>query len=214
MRTINVKLFNFSELSEEAKVKACEEYRNRGYEPVWTAENRQTLEAFEKIFPINVTNWSYGGRGEGVSFSIIGEHIEEVSGQRLATYLWNNYARDLFKGKYYGCVEVKKLVKHKRVKNPKDYKNGNFFNPYYSAITLDNSCVLTGYYLDNEILDPIYEFLDNPTKGTTFEDLLNDCFNAWIKACNDDVESQNTDEYIGEHMEANDYEFEEDGTIH
>lgn len=207
MREITTKLFTFEELSDEAKQKAIEQYRDRGYEPAWTEENRQTLEAFENVFPIKVSNWSYGGRGEGVTFSIISDHIEEVSGQRLATYLWNNYGRDLFKGRYYSTPMRSCPV-------DKEHPAGLTYKKRYSKIMLDNSCVLTGYCLDDDILKPIYDFLNKPTKGITFSDLMEDCFDAWIKACNNDIEYQNSDEYITEHFHANEYEFEEDGTIH
>ncbi len=213
MRIIELKLLKFNELSDEAKQTAIENYRNKGYEPAWTEENRQTLEAFEEVFPIQISKWSYGGRGEGVIYSIVGDHIEDVSGQRLATYLWNNYRRDLFKGKYYG--HLSESDKHgNKIPVSKEHPIGKRHVKRYSKIILDTTCVLTGYYMDDVILKPIYEFLERPIKGVTFSDLLDDCFDAWIKGCNDDIEHQNSDEYIAEHLEANDYEFTSDGNTY
>ena len=220
MRTIELKLYKFEELSEEAKQKAIEDWRSNDTEIAWASENRQTMEKFAEIFPIKVTNWSYGGCGEGVSFRFTADdYIEELSGQRLATYIWNNYKSDLFKGKYYHSQKFgltdHRLI-HRRVKSKQITTNcpnkGKWSNSYYSGIFIETSCVLTGYYMDDVILDPIYKFLDKPT-NQNFRELLEDCFNEWIKACNQDVEWQNSDKYIIETIEANGYEFTEDGTL-
>lgn len=102
MRTITTTVYQFSELSDKAKENAIEKYRNSDREYFWLEENRETMEKFAELFPIKVTNWSYGGRGEGVSFtSSMDGAVEELTGQRLATYLWNNYKKDLFNGKFY-----------------------------------------------------------------------------------------------------------------
>ena len=65
--------------------------------------------------------------------------------------------------------------------------------------------------MDNEILAPIFDFMRKPNNNTSFKDLLNDCFEAWVTACNNDIDSQNSDEYISENLESNDYEYTEDG---
>lgn len=214
MKIIKTEVYSFEELSDEAKQKAVEDHRDlcSGDQPAWSAENRQTMEKFSEIFPIKVTNWSYGERSEGVSFHFEAEdYIEELSGFRLAKYLWNNYKGNLFKGKFYGNLKTNEFVKHKRIKSSELYKNGNRFNPYYSAIKLDSSCVLTGYFMDDNILGPIYDFLNKPT-NINFRDLLEDCYFEWIKACNADIEWQNSNEYLSEELINNRYEFEEDGS--
>lgn len=221
MRTIETKLYQFEELSEESKQRAIEKWRSEDTEIAWASENRDTMEKFAEIFPIKVTDWSYGGRGEGVSFRFTCDDcIEELSGQRLATYIWNNYKSDLFKGKYYHSQKFgltdHRLI-HRRVKSKQITNNcpnkGKWSNSYYSGLFLETSCVLTGYCMDDDILDPIYKFLDKPS-NQTFRDLLENCFDEWIKACNRDIDWQNSDEYISETISANDYEFEEDGTRH
>lgn len=213
MKTIELKLYEFDELSEKSKQIAIEHYRNVNNEYFWADDNKSSMEKFAEIFPIKITHWCYGERGEGVSFHFTArDEVEELSGWRLVSYLWNNYKNELFKGKYYGDAHVKKIIRHNRIKNPKDYKNGNFGNPYYSAITLDNSCVLTGYCMDNDILGPIYDFM-NKADNRTFKDLLDDCFSAWITACNEDVEYQDSDEFISEELQSSDDLFTEDGKV-
>lgn len=200
MRTKTIGIYKFEELSPKAKQSAIDAYRAKGYQPAWTDENFDTLRAFEKVFPIKITNSSYGDRGEGVTFhftdySTSCEVIEELSGQRLATYIWNNYRGHLYKGKYYSNKPV----------------GSNNHRSRHSKIQLETSCVLTGYCIDDDILDPIYAFLKKPLATTTFRHLLEDCFDAWVKACNADIEWQDSDEYISDYLIANDYEFTEDG---
>jgi hypothetical protein len=219
MKTVKVKVFSLSELSEKAQQRAHDDYQSTHDEIAWSDENRQTLEAFEKVFPIQITDWSYGGRGEGVTFrSDMDGKVEELSGVRLATYLWNNYKNQLFEEKYYKSWQTLTRVSHKKVKSEKMTKETGWTNPEvlgkywnkYKGLQLEHSCVLTGYCMDDEILDPIYAFLDKP-RNINFLDLLEECFDAWIKACNRDVDYQNSFEYFEKEAEANDYEFLESG---
>lgn len=206
MRQETITILKFDELSYEAKQTAIENYRNKDYELAWADENRQSMEEFSKIFPIKVTDWCYGIGGEGVTFRFEVDHdeVEELSGWRLAAKLWTNYKDDLFKGKYYSSSFRPHPV-------TKEHPAGITYTKRYSKIFLENSCVLTGYCMDDNILGPIYDFLDKPT-NQTFRDLLEDCFHEWIKACNADIEWQNSDEYIsGNLVLANEYEFTEDG---
>ncbi len=211
MKTIQVNIYTFSELSEDAKQRAIETWRNDTQEYAWQDENKESMEAFARVFPIAVTEWSYGGRGEGVYFRFETERdeIEELSGQRLAIYLWNNYRRELYKGKYYGRLSLRDK-NGKKIRKSKEFPIGQRHVIRHSKIILDTCCVFTGYCMDDALTDNIYAFMDKPD-ARTFRDLLEDCFSQWIKACNADIEWQNSDEYISETIEANDYEFDEDG---
>jgi hypothetical protein len=220
MRTIRTKVYTFNELNETAKERAIENYRNSNTDFFWADENRQSMEKFAEIFPIKVTDWSYGGRGEGVYFRFETDHseIEELSGQRLANYLWNNYKGEIYSKKYYslkGLGLTNERLKHKRVISKQITNScpnkGKWSNSYYSAITIEKyNCPLTGYCMDNELLDEIWKFMDKPD-NRDFKELLQDCFDSWIKACNNDIEEQNSDEYIADYLAGNEYEFTQDG---
>lgn len=184
-RTIRTKVYKFDALSDEAKKKAIDRYRRQTLEHgfTWDDDNNKTLEEFMKLFPVK-SNW----RGNGLMFSG-GDDIKKLSGWRLATYLWNNYRSALFSGKYYS-------------KNLKGRK---------SKCQIEHSCELTGYAMDEAILQPVYEYMNRPT-GMDFEDLMMDCFESWRIAVEHDHEFQLSDEYIKEEIEANEYEFLKDGT--
>ena len=63
---------------------------------------------------------------------------------------------------------------------------------------------------DYDILKPLHEFLKNPIE-TDLETILSDCLEEWRIAVKNDYESQQEDEYISEHLIANEYEFTEEG---
>jgi len=160
MKTVELKIYSFDELSESAKQKAID--NNRPEEIFWSEENRETMEKFAAIFPITVKDWSYGGPGSGVSFSFDEtDEIEELTGWRLATYLWNNYRKQIFQGKYYGRLSPTD-AKGNKIEVSKAHPIGQRHVIRHSRIILQTSCVLTGYYMDDVILEPIYSFLGKP----------------------------------------------------
>jgi hypothetical protein len=52
MKTIEVTLYKFSELSEDAQKKACNDYAAKGYQFNWQDENNDTLEKFCDLFDV------------------------------------------------------------------------------------------------------------------------------------------------------------------
>lgn len=192
MKTKTINVYSVNELSDKAKQRAFEKWCQEDDYP-WNEENSKALRKFEEIFPVDVRDFEYGYR-KNIDWKYTGEeNIGELNGSRLATYIQNHYGSALFRPKYIGHLEGK----------PK-------FTPVYSRVQKENSCVLTGYYIDNSILGPIYEFLKKPT-NTTFKDLLGDCLESWLSACENDYEGYFSLESFLDHAEANEYEFDVDG---
>lgn len=197
MQTITIKLYKLEELSNKAQDHAHSEWL-QGFDNPWASENEDTLEAFAELFPVKIKSWSYGSTsgGDNVSFDMTcDDAIAEMSSLRLAKYIWNNYGDKLFKPKfiYGGTVSAE-------------------MKSYRSKVQREASCVLTGYCMDETILEPIYDFLKKPST-LTFKELIEDCFYQWVKACADDLEYQASFEAFRESCEANEYLFEEDGTL-
>lgn len=196
MRTIEVNIFGINELSDKAKEKAWMKWQEKADYP-WADENRNTMREFEKIFPIKVTNWEYGYRNDYDFEMTCEDIITELEGFRLQKYIWNNYRTQIFKGKY---------------RSKGEYVDGKYqYKSRRSRIQTTDSCVLTGYYIDDDILGPVYEYLNDRKPNKDFKELMNDCLDAWIKACESDYDACFTLEYFIDHAEANDYEFTEDG---
>ena len=151
-------LYRITELSEEAKEKAHTEWLCNRYFYGWTHENRQTLDTFCERFGIVCRNWRYDACNYSYDYRSRQEDcIDGLNGWRLAAYLMNNHWNDLYTPKYFW-------------KGTKGRK---------SRIFVDACCPLTGYYIDNCILDPIYQFLKSPTENITFDCLMNECLDSF-----------------------------------
>jgi hypothetical protein len=76
---------------------------------------------------------------------------------------------------------------------------------------LSGDCPFTGYCGDECFLDPLREFMARPSEETTWEELARDCLHSGFMGGKDDFASQETDEYISDHIQANGYEYDENG---
>lgn len=210
MKTIEIKILTFEELSQEAKETAIQQFRERQQHDFIYEDARATVEAFNKVFNIEE------GRRSWLDYSIshIEDNILELSGIRLRTYIINNFYNDIFKPKFIKSLKNTE-ARHRNVKN-KTYKNGNKSAFYYSAINVSiDGCPLTGMCYDYDMLKPIYEFLEfkdiEKCKNTTFADLIEDCFYTIKKTIENEIEYRESDEGIIEEIESQNLEFTEDG---
>lgn len=208
METKTINIFTFDELTEEAKEKAIEKFRSND-DYFWDDDNRKVLDEFEKNFPVNIGTWEYGYH-KYINFTMESfendEQVLEFTGQRLATWLWNNYKDVLYKGKYYS----KGNYTYVNPENVNDYKYE--YKQRYSRVLLEENC-LTGYCVGYDILKPLHDFIKKPNNSDTFESLLNDCLESWLDSCHKDYEYSQSDEAITETIEANEYYFDEEGEL-
>jgi hypothetical protein len=203
-QTQTITLYKYDELDYSAQQKALAEFGSHEY--LHDEENEDTLKAFAQVFPVKIKDWSYDQWRGNVSFEFTGDtEIEDLKGIRLMTYLYNNYFRYLFKGKYYSLWS-------KTEKSPHNPQYGKL-KSRHSKVTFNNDCVFTGYCMDHDTLEPIYKFLKQPDKHTTFYELMNDCLQSWAKAASNDMESYYSEENFKATCEANEWEFLEDGTL-
>lgn len=212
MRTIRTKVYKFSELSDEAKDTAIENYRNAEtfdylYDEAW-----ESVQAFAKVFNINIDNIDFQEPYRSqYSFRSIDETALDLTGQRLATYIWNHYRSDLFKGKYYGKL-VDTFKDGTKIPVSKEHPIGKRHVLRYSKCTLERGCVLTGVCYDDSILEPLYKFLDKPT-SSDFRDLLEDCISSICFAIQEEIKGRSKDEAMAEELTNLEYEFTKDGEI-
>ena len=194
--TITRELYKFEELSEAAKERARDWYREV-HEYGWAEENRESLDAFCKDFPVKATHWRYDAWNyEIVERITCDDEISELTGARLAAYIWNNY--------------------RSTITTRKEYKKGGCYHPGVKVrksriVLVENSCPFTGYCADESLLEPIRAFLKAPNNRQTFGDLLADCLTAWARDARDDCAYQISDECVDESILANEYEFTADG---
>lgn len=81
-----------------------------------------------------------------------------------------------------------------------------------TTLTGNGDCKLTGMALDEDAIDG-FRIAFIRGKETDLEKLMQAAFKTWLKACQDDCAYQYTDEAFGEHCDANEYEFTEDGEM-
>ena len=203
MKTITINLYKFDELSEKAKQTAIDKYRNKHDNYFYYDE---IIESVKKL--IDLFNLKTGNTYTDLRCSHINDTILELSGVRLYKYILNNYGKELFTPKYKKSIDREVKSKAYICKVDTDYK-GEKYTFLYDKQKTDNSCVLTGVCFDDDILKPVYDFLKKPTNNTNFEDLISEIETA-IQKCFDSTEQWlNSDEFITEEIEANEYYFTE-----
>ena len=201
MRKIEIEVFKFDELNDKAKEKARAWYREGDSYP-WADENREALEAFCEHFGCSARDWSYSSYDSSISVGNMPENAEDIKGLRLYAWLGHNHFDYLFPWKFIGFkpspIEKGKNVTYLRK---------------YSKVHRAHACP-TGYYASESMLDPIYRFLESPTKDKTLRDLLKDCMEEWVDACQKDSEYYSSDESVDENITINEYEFTADGSFY
>jgi hypothetical protein len=218
MRTQEITIFTFEELTPEAQERAIEKYRNNNHDSQCSQEYEDTLKKFINIFPVKVRDWQIDpwGYSHCDMYSQANDEINDLSGLRLFKYLVNNFSGTLYKRKYLGCLKTQDQPhsRHRMVKNveiSRGTNKGKFYASVYSNCQTEQCCNLTGVYSDESILQPLYDFLKTPNKNTTFADLMEECGNAWAKSFAKEIEHENSDEYIKDCLINNDYEYTEEG---
>ena len=218
MKEITIRLYDYDELSDEAKRKAHEDWLSQGHEHFWGGEVRNTLKKLEEEFGIEVTRWSYDACSYDcgtIRFENWNDDQLALAGERARAFLWNNFGHLLLTGRYYSKFHG---TKHAHSKF--------WFDRVY-----DGTCPLTGVCFDNDALDPLAYFCfgvkwDEKAKkrvmvphderwrwrSTTVEEIIRDCVDSLFESAQQDCEYQDSEEHFAEMCEANDWTFEEDGT--
>ena len=207
MKTIEISLYKFEELSEAAQKNAINNGRENVCVDFIYDDAYKTVKAFNNVFRTSEGRLSW----LDVENSNFDDAILELKGFRLQKYIWNNYKNELVKGKYYS-------IWSKKEKSYKHYKDGYpVLKNRYSKILKENSCVLTGVCYDDDILQPIYDFLqkrDFSNCTINFESLLNNCFFELKKSIENEVDYRNSDEGIREELSEKDNYYTINGQIY
>lgn len=189
MRTETISIYKFSELSDEAKKRAISEHIEfLQREDFWGSERLQSYRKAEEIY-------DELHRIDGT-----------ISGARLVAWIQNNLSHYWERKNY--------ISKH----TDGSIKNSYWQHKYgctkkkislvFSTNNIEN-CPLTGTCYDYDFLLPIIEFMRKPSARIDNTDLQLPDYET-IAERDKDFD----DEYIIENIEANEYEYNEDGTIY
>ena len=197
MRTIERKIYRYDELSEQAQQVAIESMRDE-ISNVRTEsdsyEYRNTLDKIENIFGVKVYNWNVNEYNPYFRFEFTNiEEDTENEPRLLLRYLNTNVLP--------------------YIDNKKRYYSKTARASRKSRILCNNSYdyCLTGCWCDDAVdnaLNNINQSVKNHLNAREFvENLLEGFFKQW----QNDFEYACSDECIAEAIEANDYEFYENG---
>lgn len=234
MKEITIRLYDYDELSPEAKKRAIEEWRSEGVEHFWGHEAEGTLRKLQEYLGIEVTRWAYSpyNHDSGViRFTHYSDDQLALAGRRAQAFLWNNFANLIIqpRKKWYakhhdGRVDPSGCLHGDGWKNM-SWESNVFFDRVY-----DGTCPLTGVCFDNDALDPLAYFClgmewDEETRkrvmiphskranwvSTTVEDVLRGCVDSLLQSAQDDWDSQFTEDYFSEYARMNGFMFDESG---
>ena len=197
MRTIERQIFRYDELSEQAKEVAIESMREKISSVRMESDSvdyYNTLNEIEQIFGVKIYDWNVNEYNSYFRFEFT--HIDEETENEprlLLRYLNTNVLP---------CIDNKKRYYSKTARASRK-----------SRILCNNSYeyCLTGCWCDSAIdnaLNNIKQSIKNKFNARDFvESILEGFFEQW----RNDYEYAISDECISEEIEANDYEFYENG---
>lgn len=235
MKEITIKLFDYDELSDEAKKRAYDDWLSDDHDHFWGGEVRDTLKKLEEELGIEVTNWSYNSCSYDVGpirFKDYSDDQLALTGIRAQAFLWNNFAHLVMqpKKRWYSKHIDGRLDLSGCIHCDSGWKNLNRESKVFYERTYNGTCPLTGVCFDNDALDPLAYFCfgvewDEKAKKrvmipqsrrmrwgvTTVEDVLRACVDSLFESAQRDCEYQNSEEYFAEMCSNNGWTFEENG---
>lgn len=204
MKTITETIYTFDELTEKAQ-EAAWMNSEMDFSGDYSGEYRATLDAFETLLDIRVYDYSVGNGVYYPHFRYVkagrANEAPEGGALRLARYVWNNFAADIMRGKYYSKVK---------------FENGRYISKHrYSRILREmDNCPLTGVCTDCDILQPMIDCLHYRRTFETIDELIDACLQAFFRAWNAEIEHCNSLEYFADAAAANDWHFYENGVFY
>lgn len=198
MRTIETKVYQYDELSSEAKVNAINSLRNElsgNRIDIEAYDYRNTLAEIEKIFRIKVRDWSVNGYSPTYfrfDFVNLDEDIENEP-KFLLRYL-NRYVLP--------CIDCRKTYYAKNFR--KKRKSRIISYPKYDF------CI-TGAWTDCAVDDALNNIKESIMQGKSAKDFVKDMLNNFFRRWNMDCEYAYSDESIEDEIMNNEYEFLENG---
>ena len=227
MRTAEVEVYSFDELSYEAKERALAKWRETE-DHHWGGEVRDTIAAFEKEFGVDIKSWQYSSYSHRFSLDLsrIDDDVLALKGNRARAWFWNNHAHVLLApARHYWTHDRDGRLLRAVAPDSRVYQSKVFYDRVY-----DGTCPFTGVCFDNDALDPLAYFCfgvvwDAEKKArvqstvrtvaaddrNTVESVLRDCVDSLFAAAQQDWEGQESEEYFRDFCEANEWEFTEDG---
>ena len=235
MKEITIRLYDYDELSPEAKKRALEEWRSEDVDHFWGHEVEDTLNKLQKELGIEVSRWEYSPYEHDVGVIRFPRYTDDqldLAGHRAQAFLWNQFDHLIVqpRRKWYSKNQDGRVDLSGSLYCGDGWRNMSRESKVFFDRTYDGSCPLTGVCFDNDALDPLGYFCfgvewDETAKtrvmipqskrarwaATTVEDVLRDCVDALLRSAQDDWNYQFTEEYFSEYARNNEFVFDESG---
>ena len=197
MRTIERKIYRYDELSEQAKEVAIESMRERISDIRIESDSddyRNTLEMIKRIFRVNIYDWSVDEYNSYFRFDFVGiDEDMENEPRLLLRYLNTNVLPCIDNQKRY-YSKTARVSRRSRISCNKSYEY----------------CV-TGCWCDYAVDNALNNINQSVKNKFNAREFVNSILEGFFEQWRNDYEYSNSDECISEEIEANDYEFYENG---
>lgn len=191
MREIITKAYKYSELSDEAKKRARDKYRETNTDNYSLDEMMESLKAVFKAARIKLGDWRIGAYGHSYVRFNMGD-AETLTGKRAAAWLENNL---------FGPLRITRAHFNEHRKDYLKYGDGY-------RIGQIKSCALTGMCYDEDLFESLRKSV---RAGHNLRDAFAELADVVRRLDEAETEGRNEDDAVAESIEANEYEFDEDG---
>lgn len=215
MKTINITLYTFDELSEQVQKQIIEKERWNIMEQCmdcYNSDYRESLEKFDTLVGTEVYDYSVGYCDHNFNYKISDMDIyvnpidhnkniypEDLCGKLLFRYINNNIMPYITKGRYYSI--------------PGKYIDGKYnCKCRCSRVILEyeDNCPLTGMCYDFYLLKPIIDYYDTwctYPENFSLEDLIEQCYDSFFKTWHEEYKYWADDEdAVREELHINQYQ--------
>ena len=210
MRTITFNVFQYDELSAEAKEKALDEMRETVSSMLcdFDADDyRDALKEIEEVFEIKVYDWCVGYPGTYCRwrFKECSRFSEMSDEPRFLVRYLDEVEGWCRKGRYYSTP-------FKPCPKSDEHPAGLTYKKRYSKVMFERNYCLTGTWTSAVVDDYMNKRWDYVRNGKTIEDFIDDMLYDFFKQWERDQEYNYGDEAVEDTIIGNDYEFMEDGS--
>ena len=197
MRTIERQIFRYDELSEQAQQVAIESMRDEISNVRIESDSyeyRNTLDKIENIFGVKVYDWSVNEYNSYFRFEFT--HIDEETENepRLLLRYLNKYILPCIDNKIRYYSKTARVSRRSRILSSKRY--------FYC---------LTGCWCDEAVDNALNNINQSVKKHLNVREFVESILEGFFEQWRNDYEYSNSDECITEDIEANNYEFYENG---
>ena len=202
MKKIEITLYSFDELPENAKKKAIDDNR----ESIGVCESssvsddyKSTLDAIEEKFGITVRDLESHGYSR---FRMTAGWDEIADDPKYLPRYLDRLSSRIHKGRYYSTPMHRD-----------EAGNWHYKHKYSNVLSDGYSCCLTGTYTDAAVDDAMNKRFEFVRKNYTIREFIGVMLDKFCQLWDDDSNYCFTDEYVREHFENNDFTFLKNGKV-